>query len=115
MNINKVNSLIIITILAVVFGNSVLWADDTAFSNYPVKQLKVIAVDLDAKTVLLESPDGETATLAAGDVAGSGEYEIIEIQSLRIILESLPDNTGATIKKIIPVIRIKSSVQVEMQ
>lgn len=115
MKIKKLNSLIIITILAVVFDNSVLWAYDTAFSNYSVNQLKVIEVDPDAQTALLESPDGETVTLAAGDVVGSGEYEIIEIQSLRILLESLPDDTGATTKKIIPVIRIKSSVPVEMQ
>ena len=116
MKIKKLNSLITIIILAAaVFGSSALWAYDTAFSNYLVTELKVIEADPDAQAVLLESPDGETAVLTIGDVIGSGEYEIIEIQALRIILESLPDDTGATITKIIPVIRIGSSVPVEVQ
>ena len=116
MNNKKLNSLIIITILAVVFfASSALWAYDTAFSNYLVTELKVIEADPDAQAVLLESPDGETAVLTIGDVIGSGEYEIIEIQALRIILESLPDDSGAIIKKIIPVIPIQSSIPVEVQ
>ncbi|MEN8225653.1 MAG: hypothetical protein ABFS05_09875 [Bacteroidota bacterium] len=116
MNINKLKSLITIIILAVViFGSSALLAYDTAFSSYLVTELKVIEADPDAQTVLLESPDGETAALTAGDVIGSGEYEIIEIQALRIILESLPDDTGATITKIIPVIPIQSSKPVVVQ
>lgn len=105
----------IIYLAAFIFSSSILWAQDTVFSDYFLSELKVIEVSLEAETVTLESPDGDIAVLYIGDLVGKGEYEITEILRFKIILESPPNNSGLTVKKFIPVIRIESSIPLNVQ
>lgn len=105
----------IISLTVSVFSSSILWAQNTAFSDYFLSELKVIEVSLEAETVLLESPNGDIAVLSIGDLVGDGEYEITEIQRFKIVLESPPDNSGLTVKKFIPVIRIEPSLPLNAQ
>ena len=91
------------SLVVLILGSSVLWAQNIVFNEFNINELKVIQVMPEDQAVLLEAPNGDTEVLGIGDIVGFGEYEIIEVQSLLIILESLPDNSGMTSKKCIPV------------
>ena len=65
-------------------------------------------LNVDAKTAMIRSPQGETELLFEGDVVGKEHFSIISIRELAIELEGPPDNSGRKGKFCIPVIPIKS-------
>jgi hypothetical protein len=73
------------------------------FPDYAIKELKVVEVDVEDGTVILESPDKETAVLKVGDVIGKNNFTITEINPMIILLESPYDYNGRKQKKGIPV------------
>ncbi|MFV9646016.1 MAG: hypothetical protein ACNYWU_09355 [Desulfobacterales bacterium] len=105
----------VIGLLILILASSLSWAGNVVFTDYPARALKVLELNEEAQTVVLESPDGVTATLTVGDVVGQESAMIIEIKKLVIILEGTPDETGRTRKSCIPVIPIGSPVPLVAQ
>lgn len=100
---------VVIGLVVLILASTLSWAGDVVFTNYPARALKVLEVNEEAQTVVLESPDGVTATLTVRDVVGQESATIIEIKEIKklmIILEGTPDETGRTRKSCIPVIPI---------
>lgn len=95
-----------ITFAAVILAFHPALAWNRTFTNYPVKDLKVIEVNVEEETAILQSPDGETATLTVGDVVGLEDYEIVKISKSIIKLEGPSDDSGRYKKSVIPVIPI---------
>ena len=98
-----------------ILASTLSWAGDVFFSDYPVRILKVLEVNEEAQTVVFESPDGITATLAVGDIVGQESTTIIEVKKLIIVVEQTSDETGETRKSGIPVIPIESPVLMNVQ
>ena len=108
-------TVVVIGLVVLILASTLSWAGDVVFTNYPARALKVLELNEEAQTVVLESPDGVTATLTVGDVVGQESATIIEIKKLVIILEGTPDETGRTRKSCIPVIPIGSPVPLVAQ
>jgi hypothetical protein len=92
-----------ITLAVLILSSSLTWAGDSVFTEYPAGKLKIIEVYEGAQTVLLASPDGETATLTTGDIIGQEEATIVEIQKGGIVLEEGPNDYGVKIRSHVPV------------
>ena len=98
-----------------IFSSSLAWSGISAFTDWSLNELNVVEVNPEAETVSLESPDGNTAVLALGDIVGKEGATIIEIRKLMIILEVPPDDFGRRSKRYIPVIRIGYSESLKAQ
>lgn len=72
------------------------------FSEYPISELRVLEVNVKAETVVIMSPEGETATLTPGDVIGLKAFTITAINELIIEVESPPDDNGKITRSGIP-------------
>ena len=107
--------LAVIGLAAFILSSPLSWAGDMVFADYSVSELKVVEVNIEATTVILESPDGDTATLMVGDAVGQEGSTIIEIRELMIIMEGPPDESGKVTKSYIPVIRIGTPSQLVPQ
>ena len=100
--------LAIIGAAAFILANNLSWARDTVFPDYPIRDLKVIEINVETENVIIESPHGETATLTVGDVVGQESFSVSAIQKTVIELESPPDDSGKTWKSHVPVNQIRS-------
>lgn len=100
----------VICYVFLILASAPSWAGDVFFTDYQARTLKVLEVNVEAQTVVLESPDGVTATLTVGDVVGQEGTTIIEVKKLIIIVEGTPDETGKIRKSCIPVIPIEAPV-----
>lgn len=98
-----------ISLIVFIFTGSAVWAQNTVFTEYSLKALKVVEVDLERATVILESPEGEAALVSVGDIVGDKYFEVVEIKRLMVVLQSPPDDAGDTVTDVIPVIGIRSS------
>jgi|GEM_PF-2901842 len=98
--------ILLIIFMAVILLYPPVSAMNTAFIEYSIKNLKVIAVDAQAETVIFQSPDGQTATFTVGDFVGLEDYEIISIDKCRIKFEGPPDDSGRPTKDSISLIPI---------
>lgn len=98
--------LAIIGLVAFIFTNNLSWAWGTVFSDYPIRELKVIEINIETENVIIESPDGETATVTVGDVVGQESFSVTAIHKTVIELESPPDDSGKTWKSHVPVNQI---------
>lgn len=107
--------LAIISLTAFILSSSLSWAEDIIFADYSVSELRVVEVDIEAPIVILETPEGDTATLTVGDAVGQEGSTIIEIRELMIIMEEPPDESGKVTKSYIPVIRIGTPSQLVSQ
>lgn len=103
----KITKQTVIGLLILILASSLSWAGNVVFPDYPTRVLKVLEVDEELQTVVLESPDGVTAALSVGDVVGQEHATIIEIKKFIIILEKNQDKTGRKKTIGIPVIQIK--------
>ena len=72
-----------------ILTNVLSWAGGIYFTDCQTRTLKVLEVNIEAQTAVLESTDGVAATLSVGDVVGQEGTTIIEITKLLIILEGL--------------------------
>lgn len=99
----------------IVLTSTLSWAGDIVFTDYPVRALKVLEINIDFQTALLEAPDGDTTTLTVGDIVGQEEATIVEIQEIRIILEQPPDDSGNIRSIYISLVPVRSAVPILLQ
>ncbi|MFH1674075.1 MAG: hypothetical protein ABIF87_11720 [Pseudomonadota bacterium] len=92
-----------VSLAVLILVTTLLWAGDSVFTEYPAGKLKIIEVNKETQTVLIESPDGDTATLTTGDIMGQEEATIVEIQKGGIVLEEGPNDFGVKIRSHVPV------------
>jgi hypothetical protein len=104
-----------ISLAVLILVTTLSWAGDSVFTEYPAGKLKVLEVNKEAQTVLLESPDGETATLTIGDIIGQEEAVIVEIQKGGIVLEEGPNDFGVKIRSHVPVGPTSSGVSIVVE
>lgn len=109
------NVIAIIGLMVFILAGSLSWAEDIVFTDYSARDLKVLEVNVEAQTVVFESPDGDTALLTVGGVVGQEYATIIEIREIMIVLQQPPDDSGRTPKICIPVIQIGSPVPLGAQ
>jgi hypothetical protein len=88
---------------ALILTSALSWAGDMVFMEYPIRELKVLETNQEAQTALVESPDGDTATLTVGDIIGQEEATIVEIQKRGIVLKEPPDELGIINTGYVPV------------
>jgi hypothetical protein len=100
----------IIIFMAVVLAFHPVLALSGAFTTYPVKELTVVEVNLRTGTVILQSPDGETATLSVGDVVGIENFEITAIGKKGVTLECPQDESARKRKGFIPAVQISGEL-----
>lgn len=92
----KLSAIIVPLVFILTTNLSRAW--EIFFSDYYIQDLKVVEVDIESETAIFQSPDGETATLTAGDVIGQGAFTVSSIHKKTVELESAPDNRGKTWK-----------------
>lgn len=109
------NFIVVIGLMVFILAGSLSWAEDIVFTDYSARDLKVLEVNVEAQTVVFESPDEDTAVLTVGDIVGQEYATIIEIREIMIVLQQPPDDTGRAPKICIPVIRIGSPVPLGTQ
>jgi len=72
------------------------------FNNQPAKKLKALDADEQEQTVVVESPDGDTAVLTVGDEVGEEKAVITKVLESGAVLEAVPDSSGNSEQIFIP-------------
>lgn len=109
------NVIAVIGLMVFILAGSLSWAEDIVFTDYSARDLNVLEVNVEAQTVVFESPDEDTAVLNVGDIVGQEYATIIEIREIMIVLQKPPDDSGRAPKICIPAIRVGSPVPIENQ
>jgi hypothetical protein len=100
----------IIIFMAVALACHPLLAFNGAFTHYPIKELKLVEVNVRTGTVILQSPDGETAVFSFGDVVGQENFEITAICKKGVTLECSQDDPARKRKGFIPAVQISDEL-----
>jgi hypothetical protein len=100
----------IITFMAVALACHPLLAFNGAFTHYPIKELTLVEVNVRTGTVILQSPDVETAVLSVGDIVGQENFEITAIRKKGVTLECPQDESARKRKGFIPAVQISDEL-----
>jgi len=108
MNITAAKKIVSGTVFLILMSAcSLSWAWD--LRHHSARKLKAADADVKGQTVVLESPDGDTAVLTVGDEAGEEKAVVTKIMESGAVLETAPDSAGNTEEIFIPADIIRSA------